>query len=66
MHTHTHTCVDAPSMHPYPPCKCSAYDEVVEFRDPITNYNSLAGYLFNIQMLKQVRPATLMRCACLN
>lgn len=33
----------------------SAYDDVVEFRDPITNYNSLSGYLFNIQMLKQVR-----------
>jgi len=32
----------------------SAYDDVVEFRDPITNYNSLSGYLFNIQMLKQV------------
>eukprot|EP00983_Pelagomonas_calceolata_P012734 407557-Pelagomonas_calceolata.AAC.2 len=33
----------------------SAYDDVVEFRDPITNYNSLSGYLFNIQMLKQQR-----------
>eukprot|EP00967_Tisochrysis_lutea_P105997 scaffold162059_cov18-Tisochrysis_lutea.AAC.1 len=40
--TCTRKCIDA-----------SAYDDVVEFRDPITNYNSLSGYLFNIQMLKQ-------------
>ncbi|KAF5840983.1 regulatory factor, effector binding domain-containing protein [Dunaliella salina] len=32
----------------------SAYDDVVEFRDPITQYDNLQGYLFNIQMLKQV------------
>jgi hypothetical protein len=32
----------------------SAYDSVVEFRDPITNYSSLQGYLFNIQMLRRV------------
>lgn len=30
----------------------SMYDEKVEFRDPITNYDSLTGYLFNIGMLR--------------
>ncbi|KAH9553797.1 hypothetical protein CY35_08G031600 [Sphagnum magellanicum] len=30
----------------------SMYDPKVEFRDPITNYDSLEGYLFNIQMLR--------------
>jgi len=30
------------------------YDERVEFRDPITQYDSIGGYMFNIQMLKQV------------
>jgi hypothetical protein len=28
------------------------YDGKVEFRDPITNYDSLDGYLFNIGMLR--------------
>ncbi|KAG0591894.1 hypothetical protein KC19_1G210000 [Ceratodon purpureus] len=28
------------------------YDEKVEFRDPITNYDTLDGYLFNIGMLR--------------
>ena len=28
------------------------YDERVEFRDPITNYDTLDGYLFNIGMLR--------------
>jgi hypothetical protein len=32
----------------------SAYDTVVEFKDPITRYSSLQGYLFNIQMLRRV------------
>lgn len=31
------------------------YEEVVDFQDPITKYTSLAGYLYNIKMLKQVR-----------
>eukprot|EP01018_Ginkgo_biloba_P016487 Gb_04672 [translate_table: standard] len=30
------------------------YDENVEFRDPITKYDSLNGYLFNIQLLRQL------------
>ncbi|CAD7700127.1 unnamed protein product [Ostreobium quekettii] len=32
----------------------SRYDEVVEFRDPISSYNSIRGYLFNIQFLRRV------------
>lgn len=32
----------------------SKYDDVVEFLDPITKYDSLKGYLFNIQMLRYV------------
>ncbi|KAL6753919.1 SOUL heme-binding protein-domain-containing protein [Haematococcus lacustris] len=32
----------------------SAYDSVVDFRDPITRYTSLQGYLFNIAFLKRV------------
>ncbi|CAM6103392.1 unnamed protein product [Calypogeia fissa] len=31
----------------------SMYDEKVEFRDPITQYSSLDGYLFNIQFLRR-------------
>lgn len=30
----------------------SAYEEKVEFRDPITRYNSVSGYLLNIQFLR--------------
>mmetsp|Transcript_12003 Transcript_12003/g.21284 ORF Transcript_12003/g.21284 Transcript_12003/m.21284 type:complete len:379 (+) Transcript_12003:30-1166(+) len=32
----------------------SAYNDKVEFLDPITKYDSLEGYLFNIKMLKVV------------
>jgi len=32
----------------------SRYGEVVDFEDPITKYNSLDGYLFNIKMLRYV------------
>lgn len=32
----------------------SMYDKKVEFKDPITKYESLDGYLFNIQMLRRV------------
>ncbi|KAG6552097.1 hypothetical protein Mapa_006406 [Marchantia paleacea] len=32
----------------------SMYDEKVDFVDPITKYNSLGGYLFNIQMLRRL------------
>ncbi|KAH7849420.1 hypothetical protein Vadar_017539 [Vaccinium darrowii] len=32
----------------------TAYDERVKFRDPITKYDSLSGYLFNIDMLKMI------------
>lgn len=32
----------------------SMYDQKVEFRDPITNYDSLDGYLFNITMLRTI------------
>lgn len=32
----------------------SEYDSVVDFRDPITKYSTLGGYLFNIAMLKNV------------
>ncbi|CAL8466016.1 g5552 [Coccomyxa elongata] len=32
----------------------SQYDDVVEFRDPITSYNDAKGYMFNIAMLKRV------------
>ncbi|KAK9837901.1 hypothetical protein WJX74_007465 [Apatococcus lobatus] len=32
----------------------SQYDEKVDFRDPITKYGSISGYLFNISMLKVV------------
>ena len=28
------------------------YDPKVEFRDPVTNYDTLEGYLFNIGMLR--------------
>lgn len=30
------------------------YDQKVEFRDPITNYDTLDGYLFNISMLREL------------
>lgn len=30
------------------------YDKRVEFKDPITKYESLEGYLFNIQLLRRV------------
>ncbi|XP_076910152.1 uncharacterized protein LOC143567668 [Bidens hawaiensis] len=30
----------------------TAYDERVKFRDPITSYDSIGGYLFNIALLK--------------
>ena len=32
----------------------TAYDESVKFRDPITKHDSIAGYLFNISLLKNV------------
>ncbi|KAJ0515405.1 putative SOUL heme-binding protein [Helianthus annuus] len=32
----------------------TAYDEQVKFLDPITKYDSISGYLFNIGMLKLV------------
>ncbi|KAK3246006.1 hypothetical protein CYMTET_44445 [Cymbomonas tetramitiformis] len=32
----------------------SKYESQVEFRDPITKYDSIEGYLFNIQMLRRV------------
>lgn len=32
----------------------SAYEDKVEFRDPITRYNSVSGYLLNIQFLRLV------------
>lgn len=32
----------------------SRYDSAVEFTDPITKYNDINGYLFNIQMLRRV------------
>ncbi len=32
----------------------SAYDDKVDFRDPITKYSDAQGYLFNISMLKNV------------
>ncbi|GAX74999.1 hypothetical protein CEUSTIGMA_g2445.t1 [Chlamydomonas eustigma] len=31
----------------------NAYEAVVDFRDPITKYSDLSGYLFNIAFLKQ-------------
>ncbi|PNW83042.1 hypothetical protein CHLRE_06g304400v5 [Chlamydomonas reinhardtii] len=31
----------------------TAYEEVVDFRDPITRYDSLGGYLFNIAFLRR-------------
>lgn len=31
----------------------SAYESVVDFKDPITSFNSLEGYLFNIQFLRR-------------
>lgn len=31
-----------------------AYDEKVQFRDPITKHDTISGYLFNISMLKQL------------
>ncbi|GLI62228.1 hypothetical protein VaNZ11_004825 [Volvox africanus] len=31
----------------------SAYEAVVDFRDPITRYSSLSGYLFNIAFLRR-------------
>ncbi|GFH24592.1 uncharacterized protein HaLaN_22412, partial [Haematococcus lacustris] len=36
----------------------SAYDSVVDFRDPITRYTSLQGYLFNIAFLKRASTST--------
>lgn len=30
----------------------SMYEQKVEFRDPLTNYDTLDGYLFNISMLR--------------
>lgn len=32
----------------------SKYDQEVDFQDPITQYSTLSGYLFNIQMLRRV------------
>lgn len=32
----------------------TSYEEVVDFRDPITKYANLSGYLFNIAFLKKV------------
>lgn len=32
----------------------TAYDESVKFRDPITKYDSISGYLFNIALLKNL------------
>ncbi|CAM8931288.1 unnamed protein product [Rhodiola kirilowii] len=32
----------------------TAYDELVKFRDPITKYDSIDGYLFNISLLKNL------------
>jgi len=32
----------------------TAYDNRVMFRDPITKHDSIAGYLFNIALLKQL------------
>lgn len=32
----------------------SRYDDVVQFRDPLSSYNSIRGYLFNIQFLRRV------------
>ena len=32
----------------------TAYDERVKFRDPITKFDSISGYLFNIAMLKKL------------
>ncbi|XP_073158118.1 uncharacterized protein [Henckelia pumila] len=32
----------------------TAYDERVNFRDPITKHDSIGGYLFNIAMLKNI------------
>ncbi|XP_010688101.2 uncharacterized protein LOC104902117 [Beta vulgaris subsp. vulgaris] len=32
----------------------TAYDERVMFRDPITKHDTIAGYLFNIALLKQI------------
>lgn len=31
---------------------CCRYDDVVTFLDPITKYNNVQGYMFNIRMLK--------------
>jgi hypothetical protein len=33
------------------------YDTVVTFLDPITKYNNVQGYMFNIRMLKAGEPA---------
>eukprot|EP00210_Caulerpa_lentillifera_P001902 g1829.t1 len=32
----------------------SRYDEVVEFQDPVTNYSSIRGYVFNLNLLRRV------------
>eukprot|EP00798_Chlamydomonas_sp_ICE-L_P004952 gene4952-34731_t len=32
----------------------SAYEKVVDFKDPITKYDSLEGFMFNIKMLRKV------------
>lgn len=38
-------------------CAVATRTAVVDFRDPLTRYSSLAGYLGNIAMLRKV-------CAC--
>ncbi|XP_038879422.1 uncharacterized protein LOC120071301 isoform X1 [Benincasa hispida] len=32
----------------------TAYDEQVRFRDPITNHDTISGYLFNISLLREL------------
>lgn len=67
--THSEFCdPNTPPTHPL--THQLIHPQVVEFRDPITKYDSLSGYLFNITMLKKVGPRTrgtgqqlLMGCA---
>lgn len=37
------------------------YDDVVAFLDPITKYNNVQGYMFNIRMLKTGTTAVVLR-----
>ena len=43
-------------------CTVCRYDDVVTFLDPITKYNNVQGYMFNIRMLKTSERAAVLLC----